>query len=906
MHDIRFVEDNWESPTLGAWGLGWEVWLNGMEISQFTYFQQVGGLDCRPVSGEITYGLERLAMYLQDVESLFDIVWTEGPQGRVTYRDVFHQNEAEQSTYNFEQADTAVLFRHFDDHERCCNALLEARLALPAYEQVLKASHVFNLLDARHAISVTERQRYILRVRTLARGVAQAYFASREALGFPLLGAAGGGHGRGGRMSDTARSERRDFLFEIGTEELPPKALPELERALRTGWPRSSPRPICATARSTPSRRRAGWPCASGAWRRSSPRRTCGGAGRRCARPLMPTGQPTRAAQAFAASCGVELSQLGRERDEQNNEYLWYRGRAPGRERREPAAGNHHRGARCAADSAAHALGIRRGAVRAPGALAGDALRRARSCRRRSSTRPRAAATRGHRFHAPRELPLRAPASYEKTLLTRGWVIADFAVRRERVREQVMAAAGQAGGRAIIEAALLEEVTALVEWPVAIAGQFEARFLALPREVLLAALQDHQRYFPVQSAAGELLPRFVAVSNIESRDPGVVRAGNERVVRPRLADAAFFWEQDRRAPLAASIEALAQRHLSGETRQRGRQGAARRRAGRQPRSRLRGRTRARGAGGAAVQVRSAERHGRGIPRTAGRHGQPTTRRPTARTPRLRAAIREHYLPRSAGDAACRRPPTGMALALADRLDTLAGIFAIGQKPSGTRDPFGLRRAAIGVLRIVRERALQVDLRALIEQAVAAQPLAELERAPRRGGDEVYEFIMERCARSIWRIPPAGSRREIFDAVLATRSALAAGCRRPRAGAGGVPRSGPRPLSLAAANRRIANILKKSAAATPGAIDPQLLRAPAEQALHAALDRRRAAVERSQREGNYGAAFAELALLRPEVDAFFEHVLVNDPDAQLRSNRLALLGELRALFSGIADLSRLPG
>jgi glycyl-tRNA synthetase alpha chain len=187
IHDIRFVEDNWESPTLGAWGLGWEVWLNGMEISQFTYFQQVGGLDCRPVSGEITYGLERLAMYLQDVESLFDIVWTEGPHGRVTYRDVFHQNEVEQSRYNFEKADTEVMFRHFDDHERACKALLEAHLALPAYEQVLKASHVFNLLDARHAISVTERQRYILRVRTLARGVAQEYLASREALGFPLL-----------------------------------------------------------------------------------------------------------------------------------------------------------------------------------------------------------------------------------------------------------------------------------------------------------------------------------------------------------------------------------------------------------------------------------------------------------------------------------------------------------------------------------------------------------------------------------------------------------------------------------------------------------------------------------------------------------------------------------------------
>ena len=187
VHDIRFVEDNWESPTLGAWGLGWEVWLNGMEITQFTYFQQVGGLDCRPVTGEITYGLERLAMYLQGVESIYDIVWTDDASGRITYGDVFHQNEVEQSAYNFEHADVAMLLRHFEDHEKSCKELLAAKLPLPAYEQVLKASHAFNLLDARRAISVTERQRYILRVRALASAVAQAYFASREAQGFPLL-----------------------------------------------------------------------------------------------------------------------------------------------------------------------------------------------------------------------------------------------------------------------------------------------------------------------------------------------------------------------------------------------------------------------------------------------------------------------------------------------------------------------------------------------------------------------------------------------------------------------------------------------------------------------------------------------------------------------------------------------
>ena len=186
IHDIRFVEDNWESPTLGAWGLGWEVWLNGMEVTQFTYFQQVGGIDCKPVTGEITYGLERIAMYLQGVDSVFDLVWARGPQGIITYGDVYHQNEVEQSTYNFEQADVEALFHWFDVCERESARLIEVGLPLPAYEQMLKTSHTFNLLDARQAISVTERQRFILRVRTLARDVAMLYFKQREARGFPL------------------------------------------------------------------------------------------------------------------------------------------------------------------------------------------------------------------------------------------------------------------------------------------------------------------------------------------------------------------------------------------------------------------------------------------------------------------------------------------------------------------------------------------------------------------------------------------------------------------------------------------------------------------------------------------------------------------------------------------------
>ena len=186
-HDVRFVEDNWESPTLGAWGLGWEVWLNGMEVTQFTYFQQVGGLECRPITGEITYGLERIAMYLQGVKSVYDLVWTKGPFGTVTYGDVFHQNEVEMSAYNFEHANVDFMFECFNTYEQECTKLIDLNLPLPAYEMVLKASHAFNLLDARHAFSVTERQRYLLRVRILAKSVAEAYYQRRESLGFPML-----------------------------------------------------------------------------------------------------------------------------------------------------------------------------------------------------------------------------------------------------------------------------------------------------------------------------------------------------------------------------------------------------------------------------------------------------------------------------------------------------------------------------------------------------------------------------------------------------------------------------------------------------------------------------------------------------------------------------------------------
>ncbi len=703
-------------------------------------------------------------------------------------------------------------------------------------------------------------------------------------------------------MSESANIERRDFLFELGTEELPPKALPQLERSLREGIAAglaaaglkhgaiesfATPRRLAVRVRRLAARQ------GDQAIRRRGP-------------PLRAAfdaaGAPTRAAQAFAASCGVTLDALGRERDEKHNEYLWYGGTKTGAAtvallpelvttalNALPIPKRMRWGAGTAQFvRPVHWLVMLYGAEVVPATILDIVAGRR---------------TRGHRFHAPRELPLRTPAGYEKTLLKRGKVIASFAARRERIAQQVAEAAMQASGQAIISDALLDEVTALVEWPVAVAGRFDERFLALPREVLIATLQDHQRYFAIESAAGVLLPWFVTVSNIDSSEPLVVRSGNERVVRPRLADAAFFWEQDRRTPLVAQATALdrvtfqAQLGSIGDKVRRVAALAASLAApcGASP-ARV-----ARAALLCKCDLLSAMV--REFPELQGVMGAYYARA-DGEDAEVVTAIREHYLPRTAGDQ-LPSTPSGMALALADRLDTLAGIFAIGQKPSGTRDPFGLRRAAIGVLRLSRERTLDFDLRALIGQALATQPVADPPLRAAAVASEIYDYVMERLRAQYLEDAASGVTTELFDAVLATapRSPLDADA---RIGALVSFLALPEAASLTAANRRIANILKKSAAGASAALDPALLQAPAEQALYAALSLHRATVQSALARGDYRTAFTVLARLRPEVDAFFDGVMVNDPDARLRDNRLALLHELRELFRRIADLSRLPG
>jgi glycyl-tRNA synthetase beta chain len=717
-------------------------------------------------------------------------------------------------------------------------------------------------------------------------------------------------------------AQKRDFLVEIGTEELPPKALRLLEQAfagdLAAGLAKAGLKHGELQSFATPRRlavlvrRLAARQPDQKIERRGPPVNAAFDA----------EGLPTRAAQAFAASCKAAVEDL-QHREEGKGTFLHYVGVRAGAPAVELLPG--------LVQSALDALPIPRrmrwGAGEAQFVrpvhwivmLYGKEVVPARLL-----DTPAGNLTRGHRFHAPRPLRLSSPSAYERTLRERGHVVAGFQARRALIQEGVAAVAAGLGGRALLRDALLDEVTALVEWPVPLAGRFEERFLSLPREVLISTLEDHQRYFPVEDAGGRLLPCFVTVANIDSRDPAKVIEGNQRVVRPRLADAAFFWEQDRGSPLAARAEALAKvtfqsklGSLGDKARRIERLAAEIARAG-NPKLAMRARRAAELCKCDLLTAMVGE-----FPELQGIMGTYYALA-DGEDPEVAAAIREHYLPRGAGDE-LPATETGTILALADKLDTLAGIFAIGEKPSGTKDPFGLRRAAIGIVRIAIEKRLDVDLSGLLAHAVSLAR-EDIDRSAAAAGKtaaapamqsvaaEVYDYVLERLrAYYLERTgyaaeegaPAAAVTTEMFDAVLANRpaspldfdarlKALSAFLRLPEA------------ASLTAANRRVANILRKAGESAPRDIDPQLLRAHAERELFAALRERRDGVAAATARKDYASALGLLAQLRPAVDAFFDQVMVMDEDPTLRANRLALLAQMRELFAGVADLSRLPG
>lgn len=503
--------------------------------------------------------------------------------------------------------------------------------------------------------------------------------------------------------------------------------------------------------------------------------------------------------------------------------------------------------------------------------------------------------TRGHRAHHPAPLHVADPAAYAPLLETEGHVLPDFGERRAAIKAQVEALASELGGRAMLDEDLLDEVTALVEWPVAIAGGFEERFLDVPHEALITTMMDNQRYFPVLNADGRLMAHFITVANLESRDPAQVRAGNERVIRPRLHDAEFFWQQDRRQPLASRRDALRamvfQKQLGTlfdkSERLAALAAAIAERLGADPDQGRRAGELAKCDLVTTMVFEFTELQG-----TMGRHYARHDGEPKG----VAQAIEDQYRPAHAGDK-LPEGAIGQALALAEKLDTLVGIFAIGQRPSGTKDPFALRRAALGVVRILIERGLELDLHELLELAAAG--LAERVEATAAVA-EVFDYVMERLTAYY---AEKGIPADVIDAVLACRPTRLTDLDR-RVQAVQRFRTLPEAESLAAANKRIRNILRQAGDEAGAEVRGAELREEAERELLAALAEAEGEVEPLFEDGRYTPALTRLAALRGPVDAFFDTTLVMAEDENLRRNRLALLARLSALFLRTADLSRL--
>jgi glycyl-tRNA synthetase beta chain len=691
-------------------------------------------------------------------------------------------------------------------------------------------------------------------------------------------------------------SAKKDLLVEVGTEELPPKALRRLMEAFTdavlTGL--DDARLEHGAARPFASPRRLAVLIADVVAAQEDRKVTHRGPPVSVA--FDDTGEPTRAAEAFAKKCGVELDALAREKTDAG-EWLTHSATETGQSavalipdivRSALDALPIPRRMRWGANDAefvrpVHWLVMMHGDAVVPGSVLGIEA---------GNT------TRGHRFHAPGDIAIERPADYESLLESEGYVIADFAARRKKIVSQVTGEAKRAGGEVVADDALFDEVTALIEWPVALTGAFEADFLELPREVIVATLTGHQRYFPVADASGALLPVFITVANLESRAPDRVRDGNERVIRPRLADARFFWETDRQVPLADRTTALAnvvyQKGLGTLHDKSIRVAALAKMFAEQLGVDSEDVTRA------AVLAKADLVSGMvgefpELQGTMGSYYATSDGEPAA----VAVAIGEQYLPRYAGDV-LPESSAGQILAVADKLDTLAGVFVLGKKPSGNRDPFGLRRAALGVIRILVEKHLDLDVDEAVNAAIVQQPASGDDRGAIRKA--LNEFILERLKRYFLE-QEDDLTADMFESVRARQPSSLVDFRDRLLAVANFITLEPA-SSLAAANKRTANILRQAEYQGGAGLDTGLLADDAERVLYHAMQSARQDVTPLVEKRAYAESLGRLAELRVPVDAFFDDVMVMTDDEALRNNRLALLAELRSLFLDVADISRL--
>ncbi|NLD44778.1 MAG: glycine--tRNA ligase subunit beta [Chloroflexi bacterium] len=889
-HDVRFVEDNWESPALGAWGLGWEVWLDGQEISQYTYFQQAGGLELNPVAVELTYGLERIVMVLQGVRSIADIRW----RNDLTYGQIRLQGEIEACTYNFEVADVDSLFRLFEIYEGEAGRAIERGLVMPAHDYVLKCSQAFNVLDARGAVGVTERARFFVRMRDLARRVAALYVEQREGMGFPLKVAATEADAPVPtplpRPVQPSGDGPHDLVVEIGCEELPvgdlDSALSQLDAALRKVL--AGARLDYAGLRTLGTPRRLVAMVEGLAPSQRNEQRVIKGPPASIAYDA--AGQPTKAALGFARNQGVAPEAL-QKKDYDGKDYVVVVSVDAGRPASEVLAEllpevvaslTFGKAMRWNESGVAFSRPLRwyvavLGDVVVPFEYAG-----VRSGR----------VSRGIRSKGSPAIAIPKAADYAPAMADAG-IVLDVADREARVLAEAQRLAAEVGGEIPDDADLLREVANLVEEPLVLRGAFAEEYLQLPDMVLLAVMRKHQRYLPVM-ADGRLLPCFVAVANGTNLDPDAVRHGNEEVLRARYADAAFFYAADVAKPLEEYTAALATltfqerlgsvldkvhrlEHLVPELADMLGLTAAERRAA----------ERAASLAKSDLATQMVVEH-TSLQGQIGRHYATLAGEDAA----VAQAIEEHYLPRFAGD---RLPEgqAGLVVGLADRLDTLVGLFSAGVRPSGAADPWGLRRAALGLIQVLLGKGVSLALPQAFAAAAEQLALDVSEETLR----DVTEFVERRLRVYLL---DAGFRFDAVDAVLAERAYNPALAEETlRALVPWVGREGW--AAILDSYARCVRITRNEA--TVHAIEPQHLGEPAAVALYEAY---RAEAPGVAQANSVDGLMEALVRLRPAITAFFDEVLVMVEDAEVRDTRLGLLQAISALPEGIVDLTLLEG
>lgn len=881
-HDIRFVEDNWEQPAIAAWGLGWEVWLDGQEITQFTYFQQMGGVTLNPVSVEITYGLERILIALNNAKAIWDEEWGAG----VTYGEIIRREEFEHSKYYYEVADIDRARQMYDLFSAEADSALAQELLLPAHDYVLKSSHTFNILDARGAISVAERQAFFRRMRELARKVAEGYEEQRKELEYPLLKAESGKQKAAAPATSAFSTQPSAFLLEIGVEELPAndvdsayeqlnKRVPILldELNLTHGDVRifTTPRRLVVSIESLSP---------------NQPDREDLVKGPPADKAFDKDGIALPAAMGFAKKNNVDTKALEvREDAKAGGKYVFAVVKQKGRPTPEVLAEALPK----LVESIKFEKSMRWNAsgvffsrpIRWYVAMLGDMVIPFEYAGVVSGN-----ISRGLRPYDSPEIKVSSADKYFDAIREAG-ITLDKEERKAAIVEQVNQAASLVSGEAIIEDGLLNEVTNLVEMPTAVMGGFSEESLSLPRDVLISVMKKHQRYFPVQKN-GKLLAHFVAIRNGDDIGIDIVRQGNEHVLGARFADANFFVREDVKLKLEEYRPQLSK--LTFHTK-----------LG----SMLDKSDRIERLVNDLIPILKLENDQAIFARRAAHlmKADLATQMVTEMTS-LQGIIGREYALRSGeqkdvafaiGEQYQTVPQTiiGLTIALADRLDSLVGMFAAGLAPTGAKDPFGLRRAAIGIVQPLIDQDVDFDLAEAVQKSAKTQPIEVTAEAQK----QILDFLAGRLKVVL---NEAGHKYDVVDAVLAVQSNNPAGSARA-----------VKQLQFWVTREDWSAILPGFARCVritrdqkeTFKVNPKGFAEKQEEALYQALEKAEAAPRQAGSVDDFLNAFFPMI---PAVTAFFDKVLVMAEDKSLKENRLGLLQRIAALADGVADLSKLEG